>query len=101
MLSDEHECYVVALEALNNVIEGIFSKSLSPYYRILIEEFNQALQALPIRISPKLHQIVDHLPNWLEKRSGQFGSTGLGPLRFYFNSKHIFFFKFRMFKLKF
>ncbi len=65
--------YGQALQDFNLVVEGCFGKSLTPDFYDRINRFGQSFKQLDIQMTPKIHAILHHVPQFCE-RHGQ----GLG-----------------------
>ncbi len=62
------ECkkFVTAFKALDKVVESCFGANLEPMYKDHIAAFKQAYYDLNISITPKIHAILFHVPQFCE-----------------------------------
>ena len=67
--------FAYALDTFNTVVEGSFGKVESPTILLDIVAFEKAFMKLGISVTPKVHAVFEHLPEFL--------SLGYGPLGFY------------------
>ena len=67
LLPPEHYNYLVAFRTFNAVVSSCFSYELDPDYMRYIEEFKNAWFALNLPITCKMHLLIAHLPEELEK----------------------------------
>ena len=74
-LPDNLKMFAHALDAFNIVVEGSFGKVESPTIQLDIVAFEKAFMKLGISVTPKVHAVFEHLPEFL--------SLGYGPLGFY------------------
>ena len=70
---DHLQIFVVALRAFDAVRKACFGQVLDPSYLMAIENFRIAYLALGIKITPKVHIVLEHVGEFCE-RHGQ----GLG-----------------------
>ena len=67
--------FVTAFKSLNRVVHSCFGTALDPDYIAHIDAFKQAYTDLNISITPKIHAIIHHIPQFCN-------SVGAGLGRF-------------------
>ncbi len=76
-LPDKYRVFAVALHRLGKVVTSCFSKELveveGKNYEQLIQEFHEVYLACQISITPKVHALLIHVPEWCFKNQ-----VGLG-----------------------
>ncbi len=65
--------FVRALRALNKVVTGCFGEVLSQTYLSDIEEFKTAFLDTQLSVTPKLHAIFTHVPQFCQKENHGLG----------------------------
>ena len=65
---------VKTLDAFNEVRKSCFGQTCDPNYKEHIKKFAHAYLELKINITPKVHCVIVHIPQFLDKHPGQ----GLG-----------------------
>ena len=59
--------YVEAFRALDRVVHSCFGMDLDPNYNLCVQKFIDSCLALDINITPKLHAIFHHVPEFCAK----------------------------------
>jgi len=58
---------VEAFRTLNHVVHSCFGNDLNPNYKLCIKKFFDSCLSLDINITPKLHSIFHHVPEFCDK----------------------------------
>ena len=58
------QCFVLALRHFDNVRIACFGQKLDPSFEEAINDFKTVFKSLSIRITPKLHILFDHVPQF-------------------------------------
>ena len=65
--------FVRALRALNNIVISCFGELLTPTYVSDITEFRQAFLDTELSITPKIHAILTHVPQFYQMKNQGLG----------------------------
>lgn len=65
--------YINVFETFNNVVTSCFGQNLDPHYQSIIGEFFNQIQALNISITPKIHAVVYHVPQFIKMKGKPLG----------------------------
>ena len=68
----------ISLSALNQVKNTCFGLKLDKSYKEQIQLYKAAYQLLGIKISPKVHALVTHMPQFLDSMQKNYHEKGLG-----------------------
>jgi hypothetical protein len=74
-----HYKFVKAFETFNAVVSSCFGNVLDPNYPMYIHNFEQAYKDLGISVPPKVHMLIEHTNEELEKYGvglGEFHDQG-------------------------
>ena len=69
---------ICTLSALNQVKKTCFGLKLDKSYKEQIQLYKEAYQLLGIKISPKVHALVTHVPEFLDSMQKHYPGKGLG-----------------------
>ena len=65
--------YVHILRCLYNIVVSCFGMTLNPLYYDHIQKFESVYKDLGISITPKVHILIKHVPNFIEKHGRSLG----------------------------
>ena len=65
-LPNEFKPYADCLNSFNDVRKSCFGKTLDPDYQCKIDDFKSKFLALNLSVTPKIHSVFRHLPEFLE-----------------------------------
>ena len=65
--------YVHALRCLHQVVLSCFGMSLDPEYDTYIRKFKEVYKDLGITITPKVHILTEHVPEFCKKHNNSLG----------------------------
>ena len=67
LLPGEHYRFLTAFRAFDAVVTACFGYDLDPFYMRYLNEFEKSWMDLQIPIFPKLHVLLEHLPEELTR----------------------------------
>ena len=67
MLPREHYGYLLVFKAFDEVVTSCFGYQLDPNYLTYITEFKRAWINMKLPITPKVHVLIEHLPEELSR----------------------------------
>ncbi len=78
-LPDKFKAFGVVLHRFNEVVNSCFGMEVAGNPEQKISDFKQAYFTLPVSITPKVHAVFDHVPQWLHRQEAKVGrKVGLG-----------------------
>ncbi len=78
-LPDKYKVYGLVLHRFDEVVTSCFGLEVVGDPETKIRDFKEAYFTLPVSITPKVHCVFDHVPQWLHRQEARLGrKVGLG-----------------------
>ncbi len=78
-LPDKFKAFGIVLHRFSEVVTSCFGTEVVGNPEEKINDFKQAYFSLPVSITPKVHCVFDHVPQWLHRQQARSGrKVGLG-----------------------
>ena len=65
--------YVHILRCLHEIVKSCFGMDLDPQYDYYIQKFENVYKDLGISITPKVHILIKHVPEFIRKHNRSLG----------------------------